>query len=114
MRALAEFPEINLFIEPIDFRRGKDFMASLAGQAIYRGTLFAFTNRRRDRIRCLYWDTTGYAMWTKWLDRERFKWPTRRQSNPMVVSSEQLRWLLAGLNIEKMRGHEKVEPKYPS
>ena len=108
MKGLAEFPRLHLYSTPIDFRRGIDYMASLIVEAtsasVFSGELFAFTNRRRNRLRMFYWDESGYAVWMKRLDKERFVWP-RRVSASHVVTVDELRWLLMGLNIDKMKGH---------
>jgi transposase len=111
MKALSEFPKLHLCTTPLDFRRGLEYLASVAteavGSRVLSGELFAFTNRSRDRIRLLYWDDTGFAMWIKRLDKDRFLWP-RRSDVAIALSVDELRWLLAGLDIDKMKGHARL------
>ncbi len=38
--------------------------------------LFCFTNKRRNQIKVLYWERSGFCLWLKRLEEERFKWPT--------------------------------------
>ena len=40
------------------------------------GYLFVFQNKRGDRIKCVYWDETGFAMWYKVLQRGTFQFPS--------------------------------------
>lgn len=111
MKALGDFPRLHLCTTPLDFRRGLEYLASVAteacGNRVMLGELFAFTNRARDRIRLIYWDDTGFAMWMKRLDKDRFTWP-RRDERVVALSVDEMRWLLAGLDIDKMRGHQKL------
>ena len=52
-----------------DLRKGYDGLAQLARERIKEdplsGHLFVFANRKRDRIKVLYWDRDGYAIWMK-------------------------------------------------
>ena len=43
--------------------------------------VYAFTNRRRDRVRLLYWDRNGFALWLKRLEKDRFPWPDRGEDH---------------------------------
>ena len=60
----------------IDFRVGIDGLAARVEQTLglspLTGALFLFTNRRRDRVKILYWDQTGFALWLKRLEAARF------------------------------------------
>ena len=69
----------------------------------FSGDMFAFCNRARTIIKILYWNTNGFCLWHKRLEKHRFKWPT---SVDVVVSigARQLNWLLAGLNFTIAHG----------
>ena len=60
------------------------------------GAVFVFCNKNRDKLKILYWDKTGFALWYKRLERERFKWPTQVDDETLSLSEQQLHWLLQG------------------
>jgi transposase len=62
------------------------------------GALFVFTNHTRKRLKILYWDNTGLAMWSNRLEKEVFKWPKSTQPS-ISLSEQQLNSLLRGFDI---------------
>ncbi|NUW66080.1 IS66 family insertion sequence element accessory protein TnpB [Vibrio coralliilyticus] len=44
------------------------------------GALFLFTNKQRDKIKVLYWDKTGFALWYKCLEKAKYKWPSKEKN----------------------------------
>jgi hypothetical protein len=42
----------------------------------FSAALYVFVNRRRDKVKLLYWERNGFCIWYKRLERERFSWPT--------------------------------------
>lgn len=96
-------------------RDAVDFRKSINGLSIIveaemalsplSGALFVFCNKKRDKLKLLYWDSSGFALWYKRLEQEKFKWPRRAEMAVLSLSEEQLHWLLAGLDITKMQPH---------
>jgi transposase len=68
------------------------------------GHLFVFFNRRRDRVKILYWDTSGYCLWYKRLEAGRF---SLSDSVAMQDSVEwdlpQLTLILEGIDLSESR-----------
>jgi transposase len=93
---------------PIDFRAGINSLALLVEETMgldpFSPSVFAFSNRRRDRIKLLFYDRSGFVMVLKRLSQDRFHWP-RRQETVVTLTSEQLHWLLDGIDIEAMVRH---------
>lgn len=71
------------------------------------GNLFVFCNRRRDMIKILYWDRNGFCLWQKRLEKHFFTWP-ESADQVMQIDGRQLGWLLEGLDLSCLSGHESL------
>jgi transposase len=107
------FGEIYLHRDPVDLRKSIDGLSLVVSEGMrkspFSGTLFVFTNRRRNRIKALYWDRTGFALWQKRLEKARYKWPKAGIAEEVVsVKEPQWSWLLEGYDLWTMKAHEAV------
>lgn len=113
MKDIGNFSKIFLAIKPVDFRKQVYGLAALVKDSLGDHTsdsrsLFIFTNKRKTSIRILYWDLTGFALWTKILEKDRFKWPRKSEEAKRLISQRELKWLLQGIDIEKIKVHEPI------
>lgn len=70
------------------------------------GHLFVFLNRRRDLMKILYWDGTGYAIWYKRLECGRFQLPLAlagAEPTGLEMSTAQLSLILQGIDLTSVR-----------
>jgi transposase len=99
---------VYLHREPIDFRLGINGLAALVEHTLrldpFAAAVFAFCNRRRNRIKILGWHRNGFWLLLKRLEAEKFAWPREPQS-VIELNVEQLHWLLDGIDLRAMRGH---------
>jgi transposase len=100
--------DIWLCLEPTDMRCGYDRLAQRAlehaRRDVLRGGLFVFFNRRRDRVKLLYWDQDGYAMWQKRLESGRFELPgVAADQRSVTLSQKQLALILWGVDLASVR-----------
>jgi transposase len=113
MKALTSFPRILLYRGFIDFRKRRRSLAALVESHLqedpFSETLFLFVNRRRDCVRALYWDKTGFAMWEKELEKERFPMPRKSdRSGSVILDEKRVQWLLEGVDIWKLKPHAEL------
>lgn len=112
LRDLDERPgslRLWLCLDPIDLRLGFDRLAELAarltGQDPLSGHLFLFRSRGGDRLKALYWDRDGYALWYKRLEEGTFRLP--RSEDPATRSIElrpsELAMLLDGIDLRSVK-----------
>jgi transposase len=96
---------VYLALGPVDLRGAFDRLAALTRQVLCldpaSGALFLFLNRRRNRLKALWWDRNGYTILYKRLARGTFPVPEAAPSDCacLEISSEDLARLLAGLSI---------------
>lgn len=64
------------------------------GMAFQLDRLFVFVSRCGKRLKLIYWDQTGFALWYKRLEKQRFKWPKRHEEEVILSNSDQLEQLL--------------------
>ena len=102
--------DILLYSQPIDMRRGIDGLCILIAEKLKRephsGTLYVFYNRRLDKLKILYWQRNGFCVWYKRLERDRFQ--IKAKSDTVILSIQQLRWLLDGLDYSRIEAHKAV------
>ena len=112
MKDLSFFQKIFLASDPVDFRKQAHGLVVLVQHVLelnpmHEKFLFVFTNKRHTAIKMIYWDQTGYAMWWKLLEKERFRWP-KNVDKKVVLNLKELKWLLEGVDLSKIKVHEKI------
>jgi len=106
MFGLSAAVRVYLAKEPADMRKSFDGLSALVAGALQldplSGHLFVFINRRRDRIKILYWDRDGLAVWAKRLERGTFRVPHATDGRVEMTTAE-LAALLAGIDLNTAR-----------
>ena len=108
MIALPPLVRVFLYRHATDMRKSFNGLYALVSGALEHdplsGHLFVFCNRRRDRIKILYWERSGFVLWMKRLERERFHWP-RDEHATVTLTGQELNWLLDGFDLARWRPH---------
>jgi transposase len=111
VKSVSKFSNIYLCRSFVDFRLSIDGLSAIVAQELLAsplsGALFVFTNSRRNRLKMLYWDRTGMALWYKRLEKGVFPWP-REGDQSIAVEPKLLKYLLDGIDIWKIKPHDTV------
>jgi transposase len=112
MRAVDSFLTIYLHRAPVDFRKQSHGLSVIVeeemGVSPFAEALFVFASRDRKKLKILYWDRSGFALWSKKLEKEKFPWPKKFEEAVVRVGPRELSWLLDGYEFWKMKPHEEL------
>jgi transposase len=112
MMHLPASVRVYLCASACDMRRSFDGLHALVTQSMeldaFAGHLFVFGNRRRDRIKILYWDRDGFAVWAKRLEQGTYAMPfgdsgiVDREKRREITAAE-LGALLSGIDLSQAK-----------
>jgi len=96
-----------LYGAPTDMRKGFSGLSGLVREHIdhelLSGDVFIFVNRRRDRIKLLMWDVTGFALYYKQLERGTFELPLAAREGTAELSWSDLVLVLEGIELKSIK-----------
>lgn len=98
--------KIWIFRKAIDFRASIDRLSALISTDIKQdpqGGIFLFYNRGKDKIKCLSYHKNGFVLVYKRLDKGKFCFAFNQEQGITEMTVEEIGWLLAGLEWQKMR-----------
>ena len=112
MIGLPDRTPIYLCTEPVDFRNGFDGLTGIVttrlGQQVTSGSLFLFVNRRRDRIKALWWETGGLTLWYRRLEQGTVELPkTEGDTSHIVIDNVELAMWIAGVSLKSAKNRRK-------
>ena len=112
MLSLPSTVPIFLYTEQTDMRKGFDGLSGivrseLAGDPL-DGSLFLFINRRRDRLKILHWDGTGFGLYYKLLEAGTFE-VIRSKGTCARLDSTQLAMLLGGVSLVTIKRRKRYQ-----
>lgn len=93
----------------VDFRQSINGLSALVENGLqmnlFSDACFVFRNRRADKVKILYWQRNGFWLCQKRLEQDRFIWP-KADTTLITLSLPQLQWLLDGVDLAAMKGHQ--------
>lgn len=99
--------------QPADMRRSLDGLAALTRQGLganpLNGHLYVFRNRIGDRVKILYWDRSGLALWYKRLERGTFSLPRGDDEDRVEMSPADLFLILEGVELSSANRRKRFE-----
>ena len=115
--------QVFLCTLPTDMRKSFDSLAGLVeqelGQDPLAGDLFVFRSRRGDRLKLLYWDSDGLAIWYKRLEEGTFVFPTPGQqrvrvgAHGLLIRPAELAMLLDGIDLAHVKRRQRYQRPQP-
>lgn len=112
-------PSVRIFLatEPADMRKSFDGLSALVSGVIdedpLSGHVFVFFNRRRNRVKILWWDRSGYWLAYKRLERGTFTLPAPRDASTRVrMTATELMMLLEGIDFSRVRRRRAYDDDY--
>jgi transposase len=107
---------VYLCLSPCDMRRSFDGLHALVRDHLqldaFAGHLYLFANKRKDRLKLLYWDNNGFAIWAKRLEAGTFVIPCGEPgSRRFEITVEELAALLSGIDLEQAKRRKRYRRK---
>jgi transposase len=126
MLSISRTTRVFLATEPTDMRKGFDGLFAIVESVIsedpFSGHLFVFRNRRRDRLKMLWWDRDGLAIFYKRLECGSYQFPTdviagvsgdsmsgTTSSQRCEIRAEELALLLEGIDLSSVKRRKRYE-----
>jgi transposase len=105
---------IFLCTQPADMRRSFDGLARMVREFLgadpLSGHLFVFRSKRGDRVKLLYWDTDGLAIWYKRLEEGTFRFPAAPADGGGVeIRAADLSMLLDGVDLGSVKRQKRYQ-----
>jgi len=112
MLSLPSIVEVYFCTEVTDMRKSFDGLSTMVKDIIKQnplsGHLFIFLNRRKDRIKLLWWDSDGFVIWYKRLEEGTFKMPDNSNAQ-FKISQRDLSMMLEGIDFKTIRKNHRYQ-----
>ena len=118
MLNIAPGTRIFLATGPTDMRKSFDGLFAVVQTIIeqdpFAGHLFLFRNRNRDRVKIMYWDNDGIAIWYKRLEKGSYQFPTDlidrdRRPTRCEIRADELTLLLGGIDLQSVKRRKRYQ-----
>lgn len=109
MLALAGQVKIFIYHQAVDLRKGFEGLSALVEvtfpEPLTSGAYFIFLNRSNDRMKVLYWDIDGLAIWYKRLEKGRFK---RGKNQESLMERREFLMMLEGVTPKRLQNRFRI------
>jgi transposase len=115
MLSLKASTNVYLACGSSDMRKAIDGLAIIVKMTFrldpFSDCLFVFCNKKRDKLKIIFWERNGFWLYYRRLEKGRFKWPDKPGEKVIQVTERELRWLLDGLDIHQKGSHKEVRQR---
>lgn len=102
--------QIWLCTQPTDMRKSYDGLSALVSNHLkadpLSGQLFVFINKRKTHMKILYFDRSGYCIWSKRLEQGQFNYKAS-SSTRRALDWMRLKWLIEGIEVKNIRQYKR-------
>jgi transposase len=115
MMHLPASVRVYLCLTACDMRKSFDGLHALVRDYLeldaFGGHLFVFASRRRDRVRILYWDRDGFAIWSKRLEEGTYAVPLAAspEERRREITAQELAALLSGIDLSEAKRRKRYQ-----
>lgn len=101
---ILDLERVRFFVKPgpTDMRKQINGLSIIVSEELemdpFEGNLFLFCNKPRRILKIIYWDSNGFAMWLKRLEKDKFPWPMNHKE-ATEITQEQFSFLLQGIDF---------------
>ncbi len=104
MKSIFDFKNLYLHRDAVDLRKSIGGLSVIVkeemGLDLQSSSLFIFCNQRRTRMKILYFDRSGFALWLKRLEDSKFPWPKKDFRDATIkMTVKDMALLLEGINV---------------
>lgn len=105
--------KVYLALGQTDLRNNIDGLALMVEKQFrldpFENALFVFCNRKKDKLKILFWDKNGFWLYYRRLEKGRFQWPEKDAAQKtLAIKEQQLSWILDGLSMSEPGAHPEV------
>lgn len=113
-------PAVRVFVclEATDMRKGFDGLVAVTRERLeqdpFSGHLFVFFNRRKDRVKTLFWDRSGLCIWYKRIEKGRFRLTSLdayRDGQRAEIEAAELTLILEGIELKGAKRRARFAPR---
>ena len=116
MPILPASTKVFMACKPVDMRKSYQGLSVLVEQLLshdpFSGHLFVFYNKRRDRLKVLYWNLNGFCIWQKRLEKGKFPIGFSDRGEVADMTAYQLQGLIQGIEWQKIPEPETLSYRY--
>jgi len=109
---ILDWSKVRVFVKPgaTDMRKQINGLSIIVSEDLemdlFEGNLFLFCNKLGNILKIIYWDKTGFCLWLKRLEKDKFPWPMNC-NEATEITQEQFSFLLQGIDF--WNAHKKLD-----
>jgi transposase len=107
MKSPQSFKKVFIHRDYVDMRKSINGLSQIVESAqmgdLMQPQLFVFSGKTRSVVKILYFDRSGFCLWQKRLEEDKFPWPKKALDTVVTITPDQLSWLLDGYDIFKIK-----------